>query len=357
MTFSSRRRPRLARTLPICALGLLWGPLGAHAASELTVNTAVVSPVGQDILRDARTLTDVQGRQRLDASVDHAVAAPEGTGDVGRLQGQAIADIDVQQGGMKLLTQVQSAIPSGERLRGESFASASLSDTLRVSGAAGQQSRLRLQVGYDATHDLSPVASADVASYLIRKESTTDFKVRVSWEVPNPQHGAPGSSGEESPTVTEQRILTGRMWTFWDGRTQWYSTALTEVDVHGDLGTTERSIYFDEPPAGSLPDAHWQGSHAFDVWVPGDTDLQFEWLTSVHSACADTRVCSAQVDAMHSFDLALQPSVGQVTSASGYAFLQQSAPVPEPQALWMVALGLCALGGRRRVRQVIRRAV
>lgn len=356
MTIFSRWRPSFAQALPICVLSLTV-PQWAQASSQLVTNTGVVSASGPDILRDARTLTDVQGRQRLDASVDHAVAAPEGTGDAGRIQGQAIADIDVQQGGMKLLTQVQSAIPSGERLRGESFASASLSDTLRVSGAAGQPSRLRLQVGYDATHDLSPVVSADVASYLIRKESTTDFTVRVSWEVPNPLHGAPGESGEGSPTVTEQRILTGRMWTLWDGSTQWYSTALTELDVHGDLSTNERSIYFDEPPAGSLPDARWQGSHAFDVWVPGDTDLQFEWLTSVHSACADTRLCSAQVDAMHSFNLALQPSVGQVTSASGYAFLQQSAPVPEPHAIWMAALGLFALGGRRGVRQVIRRAV
>lgn len=354
MTFSSRWQAHLAQALPILALGM-WGAPWAHAASQLTANTAVVTARGQDILRDARTVTDVVGRQRLDASVDHAVAAPEGSADVGRIQGQATADLDTQLGGMKLLTSVQSAVPSGERLRGESFASAALTDTLRLTGAGSQPARLRLQVGYDATHDLSSVTSADVASYLIRKESTAEFTVRVSWQVPNPQHG---TSEEESPTLTETRTLTGHMWTLWDGRTHWYSSALTERDLHGDLSSTERAIYFDEPPAGSLPaDARWQGSHAFDVWVPGDTDLQFEWLTSVHAACADTRACSAQVDAMHSFNLGLQPSVGQVTSANGYAFLQQAAPVPEPEAIWMAALGLCALGGHRRVRQAIRRAV
>lgn len=326
----------MIRTSVALALASLISPL-ALAGNQVTARAAY-----QDFTPDwdqSERAWDVTTPTTVSASIDRFA-------DGGQRTASAQARLDTQAGSVKLYSSAQSNAASGDRTFAE--AGVGLSDGLKVTATDAATSKLSFNLNYDTTLDLSNVgAIPSPQNAYPAKHNMLSFDLKVSWEVANPNYTGEGGSGEEwtEPAfLTVTKGFTGRLWVFWN--------ANGTTEYHSFLGETGTDVppLVDQTIIGGLPGASWNGSALFQVDVPTNTDLQFSWGTESRSFCFQTDACRAEADGMHSFYLNLTASEGTVLSESGYAFLGQTPPVPEPStwALMLAGLASAAAVARRR---------
>lgn len=318
---------RWTRSVTALALASLISPL-ALAGNQLSARAAYQDfTPGWDQTEYA---WDVTNPTTVATSIDRVA-------DGGTRQASAEARLNTQTGSVKLYSAAHATAASGDRTYAE--AGVALWDDLTVSSAGASSSTLSFALGYDTLLDLSPVgAIPSPQGAYPAKHNMLSFNLNVSWQEANPNYTGepPEGSGEEwsePEFITVRKGLTGRLWVFWDadGGTQYHSFL-------GETGTDTPPL-LDLTVDNALPDARWQGTALFNVNVPTNTALQFEWGTESRSFCFQTQACRAEADGLHSFNLSLSASTGTVLSGSGYDFLGQPAPpVPEPST-WALLLG------------------
>lgn len=326
---------RMIRSTVALALASLVTPL-ALAGNQVTARAAY-----QDFTPDWDQIErawDVTTPTTVSASIDR-------TADGGQRTASAQARLDTDAGSVKLYSSAQSTAASGDRTFAE--AGVGLWDKLNVASGNAATSNLSFKLDYDTMLDLSGVgAIPSPQNAFPAKHNQLSFDLKVSWDVANPNYTGEGQGEEwsEPAFLTVTKGFTGRLWVFWN--------ANGTTEYHSFLGETGTDVppLVDQTISGGLPDAHWNGSALFQVEVPTNTDLQFSWGTESRSFCFQTNACRAEADGMHSFYLNLTASEGTVQSESGYAFLGETAPVPEPStwALMLAGLAASATVARRR---------
>jgi hypothetical protein len=326
---------RLIRSTAALALASLVTPL-AWAGNQVSARAAY-----QDFTPDwdqSERAWDVTTPTTVSAAIDRVA-------DGGQRTASAQARLDTGAGSVKLYSSAQSNAATGDRTFAE--AGVSLWDKLNVASGNAATSHLSFKLDYDTLLDLSGVgAIPSPQNAYPAKHNQLSFDLKVSWQVANPNYTGEGSGEEwsEPAFLTVTKGFTGRLWVFWN--------ANGSTEYHSFLGETGTDVppLVDQTIVGGLPDSRWNGSALFQVEVPTNTELQFSWGTESRSFCFQTNACRAEADGMHSFYLNLTASEGTVQSDSGYAFLGETAPVPEPAswALMLAGLAACAAVARRR---------